>query len=118
MSDADVIIVLDRLAQSCQDAASSPADLVPRYTSLRAQAMELNDRHGWATADEFDVQFPTIDALVEIESLDRALGKVSRPEGPLPRGTAARLTQALVQLGGWATGVRLAYETLYEMDSK
>ena len=80
--------------------------------------MNLNDRHGWATADEFDVQFPTVDALVEIESLDRALGKGSGPEGPLPRGTAARLTQALVQLGGWVTGVRLAYETLRQMDSK
>ena len=64
------------------------------------------------------MQFPTVDALVEIESLNRALGKVSGPEGPLPRGTAARLTQALVQLGGWVTGVRLGYETLREMDSR
>jgi hypothetical protein len=118
LSDADVIIVLRRLAQSCQDAALSPADLALRYRALRAEAVDLNDRHGWATAEEFGVQFPTVDALVEIESLDRALGKVSGPEGPLPRGTAARLTQALVQLGGWATGVRLAYETLREMDSK
>ena len=118
MRDADVIVVLGRLAASCQDAVASPADLAKHYAALRAQAIELNGREGWATADEFDVQFPTVDALVEIESLDRALGKVSRPEGPLPRGTAARLTQALVQLGGWATGVRLAYETLHEMDSK
>ena len=80
--------------------------------------MDLNDRHGWASADEFDVQFPTVDSLTEIESLDRALGKASGPDGPLPRGTAARLTQALVQLGGWATGVRLAYETLRQMDSR
>ena len=113
-----MIVTLGRLAASCQDATASPADLAQRYTALREEAMGLNDRHGWATADEFDVQFPTIDALVEIESLDRALGKVSRPEGPLPLGTAAWLTQALVQLGGWTTGVRLAYETLHEMDSK
>ena len=116
MSDADVIIVLRRLAQSCQDAASSPAELAQRYTALRAEAVDLNDRHGWATAEEFGVQFPTVGALVEIESLDRALGRVSGPQGLLARGTAARLTQALVQLGGWATGVRLAYETLREMD--
>ena len=116
LSDADVIVMLAASQQSCQDAAASPADLAHRYTSLRAQAMELNDRHGWATADEFDSQFPTVDALVEIESLDRALGEGSRAGRPSAR--AARLTQALVQLGGWATGVRLAYETLREMDSK
>ena len=110
-----MIVTLGRLAASCHDATASPADLAPRYTSLRAQAMELNDRHGWATADEFDSQFPTVDALVEIESLDRALGEASEPDGPQAR--AARLTQALVQLGAWATGVRLAYKTLREMDS-
>jgi len=79
--------------------------------------MELNDRHGWATADEFDVQFPTIDALVEIESLDRALGEASGADGPVDRGTAARLTEALLHLAAWTTGVRLAQETLRGMDS-
>ena len=112
--------MLGRLAASCQDAcqdaAASPADLAKRYTALRAEAMDLNDRQGWATADEFDVQFPTIDALVEIESLDRALG-ASGPDGPVDRGTTARLTEALLQLAGWTTGVRLAQETLREMDS-
>jgi hypothetical protein len=121
MSDADVIVVLGRLAGSCQDAcqdaAASPAELAKRYTALRAQAMELNDRQGWATADEFDVQFPTIDALVEIESLDRALGQASGPYGPVKRGAAALLREALLQLAGWTTGVRLAQETLREMDS-
>jgi hypothetical protein len=116
LSHADVIVTLGRLAASCQDAAASPRDLARRYTSLRAQAMELNDRHGWAAADEFDTQFPTVDALLEIESLDRALGEGSEPDGPEAR--AAQLTQALVQLGAWATGVRLAYKTLRELDSK
>ena len=77
--------------------------------------MELNDRHGWATADEFDSQFPTVDGLVEIQSLDQALGEASEPDSPEAR--AARLTQALVHLGAWATGARLAYKTLREMDS-
>jgi hypothetical protein len=73
MSDADVIVVLGRLAVACQDAAASTSNLAKRYTALRTQAMELNDRHGWATADEFDAQFPTIDALVEIESAQETL---------------------------------------------
>ena len=111
--------MLGRLAASCQDAcqdaAASPADLAKRYTALRG-AMGLNDRQGWATADEFDAQFPTIDALVEIESLERALG-ASGPDGPVDRGTTGRLTDALLQLAGWTTGVRLAQETLREMDS-
>lgn len=118
MSDADVIVVLSRLAASCQDAAASTSNLAKRYTALRTQAMELNARHGWATADEFDVQFPAIDALVEIESLDRALGGASGPAGPVERGTATRLTEALLQLAAWTTGVRLAQETLREMDSR
>ena len=117
MRDADVIVVLGRLAASCQDAVASPADLAKHYAALRAQAMELNGREGWATADEFDVQFPTIDALVEIESLDRALGEASGADGTVERGIAARLTEALLQLASWATGVRLAQETLREMDS-
>jgi hypothetical protein len=117
LTDADVIIVLRRLAESCQDAAASAADLAERYTALRAQAVELNARHGWATADEFKAQIPTVEALVAIESLDRAFGDTSSRDLPVERGTAARLTEALLQLAGWATGVGLAYETLREMDA-
>jgi hypothetical protein len=39
------------------------------------------------------------------------------PHGGRCHVTAARLTEALLQLAGWATGVRLAYETLREMDA-
>jgi hypothetical protein len=75
--DADVIVVLRRLAESCQYAAGSVAELAERYGALRAEVMNLNDQHGWATPDDL----------------------------------------ALIQFAGWATGVRLAYETLQEMDS-
>ena len=114
--DADVIVVLRRLAESCQDAAGSAAELAERYGALRAEAMELNEQHGWVTADDLAAQLPSLAELVVIESLDRAFGETSAPDLPVEPGTEARLTQALIQLAGWATGVRLAYETLREMD--
>ncbi len=116
--DADVIVVLRRLAESCQDPAGSVAALAARYVALRAEAMDLNDQHGWATADDLASQLPGLEALIAIESLDRAFGETSVPDLPVERGTEARLTEALTQLAGWATGVRLAYETLREMDSR
>ena len=117
LTEADVNIVLRRLAEACQDAAASAANLAERYTALRAQAVELNARHGWATADEFKAQIPTVEALIAIESLDRAFGVTSSRDLPVERGAAARLTEALLQLAGWATGVGLAIETLREMDA-
>ena len=115
--DAHVIVALRLLAESCEDAAWSSADLAQRYRALRAEAANLNARHGWATAAEFEAQIPTVEALVAIESLDRAFGETSGPDLPVDRGTAARLTEALMQLAGWATGVRLAGETLRHIDS-
>ena len=115
--DADVIVVLRRLAESCQDAAGSAAELAERYGALRAEAMELNEQHGWETADDLAEQLPSLEELIAIESLDRAFGETSAPDLPVERGTATRLTEALIHLAAWATGVRLAYETLREMDS-
>jgi hypothetical protein len=115
VGDADLTVMLGRLSSSCHDAAASAGDLAERYTALRAQAMRLNDRHGWATADQFDAQFPSVGALLEIQSLDRALGAAS---SPVERGAAALITEALLHLASWATGARLAYETLREMDSR
>ncbi len=37
---------------------------------------------------------------------------------PASAARQARLAEALIQLAGWATGVRLAYETLRDMDSR
>jgi hypothetical protein len=117
LMDADVVIVLRRLAESCQYAAGSVAELAERYGALRAEAMNLNDQHGWATADDLAAQVPSLEELIAIESLDRAFGEASAPDLPVDGGTEARLTEALIQFAGWATGVRLAYETLREMDS-
>ena len=84
--DADVIVVLRRLAESCQDAAGSAAELAERYGALRAEAMELNEQHGWATADDLAAQLPSLEALGAIESLDRAFGETSAPDRPVERG--------------------------------
>jgi hypothetical protein len=108
--------VLRRLAESCHDLAGSAAELAERYGALRGEAMELNALHGWATADDLAAQLPSLEALIAIESLDRAFGETSAPDLPVERGTATRLTEALTHLAAWATGVRLAYETLREMD--
>jgi hypothetical protein len=115
---ADVIVALRRLEESCQDAVESSGDLAERYAALRAEASGLNDRHHWATEEEFATQTPTLASLVAIESLDRAFGETSVRDRPLERGTEARLTEALIELAGWVTGVRLAYETLGEIDSQ
>jgi hypothetical protein len=60
--DADVIVVLRRLAESCQDAAGSAAELAERY---------------WATADDLAAQLPGLEELIAIESLDRVFGETS-----------------------------------------
>jgi hypothetical protein len=114
---ADVTVALRRLAESCEDAAGSAGNPAERYAALRAEALDLNDRHGWATADEFATQIPTLEALFAIESLDRSVGKSAR-DIPVEGGTEARVTESLIQLAGWATGVRLACATLREMDSR
>jgi hypothetical protein len=86
--------------------------------ATRAEAMTLNDQHGWATSEEFAAQIPSLESLLETESLDRAFGETAAPGLPVERGTAARLNEALTELAGWATGLRLAYETLRERDSQ
>jgi hypothetical protein len=118
LRDPDVIVMLGRLAECCHDAAGSAGDLAEHYAALRAEAMDLNDQHGWATVDEFATQIPSLESLVAIESLDRAFEGTSTLDARVERGAPARITEALIQLAGWATGVRLAYETLREMDSQ
>jgi len=56
--------------------------------------------------------------MLEIESLDRAFGETAASGLSVERGTSARLSEALTELEGWATGLRLAYETLRETDSE
>ncbi len=113
----DVIVTLGRLVQACHEGAASGQDLAERYMAMRAEAMTLNEQYGWATSEEFAAQTPSLESLLETESLDRAFGETAGPGLPVERGTAARLGVALTELAAWATGVRLAYETLREMES-
>ena len=115
---ADVIDALRGLEEACRHALDSGDDLAERYAALRVEAVGLNDRHHWATAEEFAAQAPTLEALNAIDSLDRALSETSFDGLPGERGADARLADALIQLAGWATGVRLACETLRDMDSR
>jgi hypothetical protein len=114
----DVIVRLGSLVHACHEAAASGQDLAKRYMATRAEAMTLNDQYGWATSEEFAAQVPSLESLLETESLDRAFGETAAPGLPVDRGIAARLSEALTELGGWATGLRLAYETLRERDSQ
>ena len=113
----DVIVRLGCLVHACREAVASGEDLAKRYMALRTEAVTLNEQYGWATFEELAVQIPSLEAMLEIESLDRAFGETAASGLSVERGTAARLSEALIQLEGWTTGLRLAYETLRETDS-
>jgi hypothetical protein len=113
MADHDVLSELQAIAERSAEAADSggrEADLLDAYESLRARATALAQANGWATSEELADQLPTSRALREIEQLDVAFGADSMPAAD--RGMSARLSAALVELSAWATGVRLAYESL------
>jgi hypothetical protein len=113
MADRDVLSELQAIAERSAEAADSggrEADLLDAYESLRARATALAQANGWATSEELADQLPTSRALREIEQLDVAFGADSMPAAD--RGMSARLSAALVELSAWATGVRLAYESL------
>ena len=114
----DVIVSLGHLVEACHEAAASGRDLAKQYRATRAEAATLNEQYGWATPEEFAAQVPSLESLLETESLDRAFGETAAPGLPVERGTAARLSEALTELAAWATGLRLAYETLRETDSE
>ena len=119
MAYADLILELEELAQACTEAArhdASEQQLARAYAALRGQAVALNGRNSWLSADECATQIPTLEALRTIESLDVAFGSEVSPSLRADRGTIARLLEALIQLGSWATGIRMAYETLRHMD--
>jgi hypothetical protein len=117
---AYVITQLQRLATLSADAAGeggSADTLAARYSRVRADALALNARHGWATPEEFGALFPTVDGVSVIEALDHAFEQGS---GPADRvvPTSDRLAQLLRDLAGWATGVQTAYETLEDIKRK
>jgi hypothetical protein len=110
-----VISELRAIAERSAEAAEQggpEAELLDAYASLRERAFALARTHGLSTTEGLADQFPSPQALREIERLDVAFGSGSTPGPPPDRGLPARLTEALIELSGWATGARLAYETL------
>ena len=113
-----VIVRLSYLVHACREAVASGEDLAKRYIALRTEAVTLNKQYGWATSEEFAAQIPSLESMREIELLDQAFGESAASRRPVKRGTATRLSEALTELEGWATGLRLAYETLRKTDSQ
>lgn len=107
-------LALDSLARSALEAADSlPLSHLARaeweYESLRAAASALNAEQDWATEDEFETMFPPVASRQEVDALNELFAAgASAGSGPTP-AEAVRLL--LLDLAGWATGVRLAGET-------
>ena len=102
--------IAERSAKAA-DAGGPEAALLETYVALRARAETLALAHGWATSEDQATRFPSVEGLREIERLDRVFGPESVRALPADRSMSARLKESLVELSGWATGVRLAYET-------
>jgi hypothetical protein len=92
------------------DAGGHADELVWAYEALRKRASTLARAQGWATQEQMDNQFPLTSAFREIERLDVAFGGGSGPASNYDM--SARLSQTLIDLAAWATGVTLAYDAL------
>jgi hypothetical protein len=69
----------------------------------------LNARHEWSTDDEFDALLPTIASRQEVRALNEQL---SPPGSAALAPEPAELVRLLLlDLAGWATGLRLAGQT-------
>jgi hypothetical protein len=112
--DPETLLDLEGLATAAQAAAdgSTPTRLSQaeaEYERLRAEARALNARHEWATDDEFEALLPTIASRQEVRALDEHLsppGSVALAPEP-----AELVRLLLLDLAGWATGLRLAGQT-------
>lgn len=114
MADQQLLSELRAIAERSATAAEAGGPelaLLETYETLRDRAETLALAHGWATSEDQATSFPSAQALREIERLDRAFGPESVRALPADRSMSARLRESLVELSGWATGVRLAYET-------
>ena len=81
---------------------------------LRERVAVLARAHGLSTSEDLATSFPAR-ALREIQRLDQAFGAESSRALPTEAGMSARLNESL-RATGWATGARLAYETLGDSD--
>ena len=114
MADQELLSELRAIAEQsakAADAGGPEATLLKTYEALRERAETLARVHRWSTLEDQATSFPSAQALREIERLDRAFGPESVRALPADRSMSARLRESLVELSGWATGVRLAYET-------
>jgi hypothetical protein len=109
--EPETLFALEGVATAAQAAAadSTPARLSQTetaYERLRAEASALNARHRWATDDEFETLVPTIASRKEVRALNEQL---SPPGSATPAPQPAELVRLLLlDLAGWATGIRLA----------
>lgn len=114
MADQEFLSELRAIAEpsaKAADAGGSEAALLETYEALRERAGALARVHRWSTPEDQATSVPSAQALREIERLDRAFGPDSVRPLPADRDMAARVSDSLLELAGWATGVRLAYET-------
>ena len=115
MLDREMLSELEAIATRGAEAANDgghESELLEAYDALRARATTLARAHGLATPEQMADQFPSPRALLEIQRLDAAFGADRRSAIAPEHGMAGRATQGLMELSAWATGVRLAYETL------
>ena len=115
MADQEFLAELRAIAErsaKAADAGGPEAALLETYEALRERAEALARAHGLSTSEDQATSFPSAQALREIERLDRAFGPESMRALPADRDMSARVSESLLELAGWATGVRLAYETL------
>ena len=108
---AELRAIAERSANAA-DAGGPEATLLETYEALRERAEALARAHGLSTSEGQATSLSSAQALREIERLDRAFGSESSDALPADRSMSARLSESLRELSGWATGVRLAYETL------
>jgi hypothetical protein len=77
--------IAERSAKAA-DAAGPHVFLLATYVALRERAEALARVHGWATSEELATSFPGLQALDEIERLDRVFELEAVPRVPPDRG--------------------------------
>jgi hypothetical protein len=113
--DDETILVLLRLAEQAESAAEdwtpeSHSQIARRYAALREQAWVLASRNGWGTQQSFSDQFPSVEQLVLIQTLDRTWYLAGTSEAARPADGTSPVQRALRALAAWAIGVRMAGE--------
>ena len=108
-----------RIVLTLQLPAGAATPAPPVGTALGPHGInivEFTKSYNEKTQDKRGQVIPAQITIFEDRSFSFILKTPPAPDLPVERGTEARLTEALIQLAGWATGVRLAYGTLREMD--